>query len=132
MEKIKNYIEFKKLFKNITEKFVRDLDITLIEAAEYSIIEFEIQLSEYPEDSTFIFTAWAIYLLENNCLNERGKDNFFIAEMKKCYQQTNLDRIKSIYSSSDYHIFAKDVNKIQQTFKLNLANIMQQEQQLYF
>ncbi|EGQ76180.1 hypothetical protein HMPREF9418_2111 [Neisseria macacae ATCC 33926] len=52
---------------------------------------------------------------------------FFIAEMKKCYQQTNLDRIKSIYSSSDYHIFAKDVNKIQQTFKLNLANIMQQE-----
>ena len=42
MEKIKNYIEFKKLFKNITEKFVRDLDITLIEAAEYSIIEFEI------------------------------------------------------------------------------------------
>ncbi|HFC6966871.1 TPA: hypothetical protein ACFOTI_002187, partial [Neisseria meningitidis] len=77
--------------------------------------------------STFIFTAWAIYLLENNCLNERGKDNFFIAEMKKCYQQTNLDRIKSIYSSSDYHIFAKDVNKIQQTFKLNLANIMQQE-----
>jgi len=85
MEKIKNYIEFKKLFKNITEKFVRDLDITLIEAAEYSIIEFEIYLSEYPEDSTFIFTAWAIYLLENNCLNERGKDNFFIAEMKKCY-----------------------------------------------
>lgn len=127
MEKIKNYIEFKKLFKNITEKFVRDLDITLIEAAEYSIIEFEIYLSEYLEDSTFIFTAWAIYLLENNCLNERGKDNFFIAEMKKCYQQTNLDRIKSIYSSSDYHIFAKDVNKIQQTFKLNLANIMQQE-----
>ena len=127
MEKIKNYIEFKKLFKNITEKFVRDLDITLIEAAEYSIIEFEIYLSECPEDSTFIFTAWAIYLLENNCLNERGKDNFFIAEMKKCYQQTNLDRIKSIYSSSDYHIFAKDVNKIQQTFKLNLANIMQQE-----
>ncbi|HGH7112123.1 TPA: hypothetical protein ACJMF0_002165 [Neisseria meningitidis] len=127
MEKIKNYIEFKKLFKNITEKFVRDLDITLIEAAEYSIIEFEIYLSEYPEDSTFIFTAWAIYLLENNCLNERGKDNFFIAEMKKCYQQTNLDRIKSIYSSGDYHIFAKDVNKIQQTFKLNLANIMQQE-----
>ncbi|HFC7288958.1 TPA: hypothetical protein ACFOL6_002133 [Neisseria meningitidis] len=127
MEKIKNYIEFKKLFKNITEKFVRDLDITLIEAAEYSIIEFEIYLSEYPEDSTLIFTAWAIYLLENNCLNERGKDNFFIAEMKKCYQQTNLDRIKSIYSSSDYHIFAKDVNKIQQTFKLNLANIMQQE-----
>ncbi|CWQ15874.1 hypothetical protein [Neisseria meningitidis] len=127
MEKIKNYIEFKKLFKNITEKFVRDLDITLIEAAEYSIIEFEIYLSESPEDSTFIFTAWAIYLLENNCLNERGKDNFFIAEMKKCYQQTNLDRIKSIYSSSDYHIFAKDVNKIQQTFKLNLANIMQQE-----
>lgn len=127
MEKIKNYIEFKKLFKNITEKFVRDLDITLIEAAEYSIIEFEIYLSEYPEDSTFIFTVWAIYLLENNCLNERGKDNFFIAEMKKCYQQTNLDRIKSIYSSSDYHIFAKDVNKIQQTFKLNLANIMQQE-----
>ena len=124
MEKIKNYIEFKKLFKNITEKFVRDLDITLIEAAEYSIIEFEIYLSKYPEDSTFIFTAWAIYLLENNCLNERGKDNFFIAEMKKCYQQTNLDRIKSIYSSSDYHIFAKDVNKIQQTFKLNLANIM--------
>ena len=62
MEKIKNYIEFKKLFKNITEKFVRDLDITLIEAAEYSIIEFEIYLSEYPEDSTFIFTAWAIYL----------------------------------------------------------------------
>ena len=124
MEKIKNYMEFKKLFKNITEKFVRDLDITLIEAAEYSIIEFEIYLSE---DSTFIFTAWAIYLLENNCLNERGKDNFFIAEMKKCYQQTNLDRIKSIYSSSDYHIFAKDVNKIQQTFKLNLANIMQQE-----
>ena len=54
-----------------------DLDITLIEAAEYSIIEFEIYLSEYPEDSTFIFTAWAIYLLENNCLNERGKDNFF-------------------------------------------------------
>ena len=127
MEKIKNYIEFKKLFKNITEKFVRDLDITLIEAAEYSIIEFEIYLSEYPEDSTFIFTVWAIYLLENNCLNERGKDNFFIAEMKKCYQQTNLDRIKSIYSSSDYHIFAKDVSKIQQTFKLNLANIMQQE-----
>ena len=127
MGKIKNYIEFKKLFKNITEKFVRDLDITLIEAAEYSIIEFEIYLSEYPEDSTFIFTVWAIYLLENNCLNERGKDNFFIAEMKKCYQQTNLDRIKSIYSSSDYHIFAKDVNKIQQTFKLNLANIMQQE-----
>ncbi|OFN33766.1 hypothetical protein HMPREF2568_04640 [Neisseria sp. HMSC059F02] len=127
MEKIKNYIEFKKLFKNITEKFVRDLDITLIKAAEYSIIEFEIYLSEYPEDSTFIFTVWAIYLLENNCLNERGKDNFFIAEMKKCYQQTNLDRIKSIYSSSDYHIFAKDVNKIQQTFKLNLANIMQQE-----
>ena len=127
MEKIKNYIEFKKLFKNITEKFVRDLDITLIKAAEYSIIEFEIYLSEYPEDSIFIFTAWAIYLLENNCLNERGKDNFFIAEMKKCYQQTNLDRIKSIYSSSDYHIFAKDVNKIQQTFKLNLANIMQQE-----
>ena len=127
MEKIKNYIEFKKLFKNITEKFVRDLDITLIEAAEYSIIEFEIYLSEYPEDSTFIFTVWAIYLLENNCLNERGKDNFFIAEMKKCYQQTNLDRIKSIYSSSDYHIFAKDVNKIQQTFKLNFANIMQQE-----
>ena len=83
MEKIKNYIEFKKLFKNITEKFVRDLDITLIEAAEYSIIEFEIYLSEYPEDSIFIFTAWAIYLLENNCLNERGKDNFFIAEMKK-------------------------------------------------
>ncbi|MBS5835631.1 MAG: hypothetical protein KIC74_02220, partial [Neisseria sp.] len=109
------------------EKFVRDLDITLIKAAEYSIIEFEIYLSEYPEDSTFIFTVWAIYLLENNCLNERGKDNFFIAEMKKCYQQTNLDRIKSIYSSSDYHIFAKDVNKIQQTFKLNLANIMQQE-----
>lgn len=64
MEKIKNYIEFRKLFKNITEKFVRDLDITLIEAAEYSIIEFEIYLSEYPEDSTFIFTAWAIYLLE--------------------------------------------------------------------
>lgn len=127
MEKIKNYIEFKKLFKNITEKFVRDLDITLIKAAEYSIIEFEIYLSEYPEDSTFIFTVWAIYLLENNCLNERGKDNFFIAEMKKCYQQTNLDRIKSIYSSSDYHIFAKDVSKIQQTFKLNLANIMQQE-----
>lgn len=62
-----------------------------------------------------------------SCSNERGKDNFFIAEMKKCYQQTNLDRIKSIYSSSDYHIFAKDVNKIQQTFKLNLANIMQQE-----
>lgn len=127
MGKIKNYIEFKKLFKNITEKFVRDLDVTLIEAAEYSIIEFEIYLSEYPEDSAFIFTAWTIYLLENNCLNERGKDNFFIAEMKKCYQQTNLDRIKSIYSSSDYHIFAKDVNKIQQTFKLNLANIMQQE-----
>ena len=127
MEKIKNYIEFRKLFKNITEKFVRDLDITLIEAAEYSIIEFEIYLSEYPEDSSFIFTTWTIYLLENNCLNERGKDNFFIAEMKKCYQQTNLDRIKSIYSSSDYHIFAKDVNKIQQTFKLNFANIMQQE-----
>lgn len=113
---MKKYIEFKKLFKDIAEKFVKDLDVSPIEAAEYSIIEFEIYLSEYPEDNIFIFTAWAIYLLENNCLNERGKDNFFITEMKKCYQQTNLDRIKFIYSSNDYHIFAEDVNKIQQTF----------------
>lgn len=127
MEKIKNYIEFNKLFKDMAEKFVKDLDITPIEAAEYSIIEFEIYLSEYPEDNTFVFTAWATYLLENDCLNERGKDNFFIAEMKKCYQQTNLDRIKSTCSSNDYHIFTEDVNKIQQTFKLNLANLMQQE-----
>ncbi len=54
MEKIKNYINSRNYLKNITEKFVRDLDITLIDSW-IIIIEFEIYLSEYPEDSTFIF-----------------------------------------------------------------------------
>ena len=37
MKKIKKIYRIQEIIKNITEKFVRDLDITLIEAAEYSI-----------------------------------------------------------------------------------------------